>query len=116
MQILFIANDPPYGTERTYNALRHAIAVAKQPEVGVKFFFMADAVHCARRGQQTPNGYYNLEHMITVAVRRGVECGACGTCMDARALQEDALISGVHRSTLEELTEWTLWADKVIVY
>ena len=116
MQILFVVNDPPYGTERAYNALRHANAVAKQPEVAVKIFFMADAVQCARGGQQTPNGYYNLERMLIVAVRHGAEIGACGSCMDARALPEDALVPGVHRSSMDELSAWTLWADKVIVY
>lgn len=116
MNLLFIVNDPPYGTERAYNALRHTNAVAKEPETVVKIFFMADAVQCARKGQAVPQGYYNLERMITVAIRRGVEAGACGTCMDARALTDEALISGVHRSSMDELSSWTIWADKVVVY
>jgi len=61
MQFLFAINDPPYGTERTYNALRHANALAKAPDTSVKIFLMADAVQAARRGQTTPTGYYNLE-------------------------------------------------------
>jgi hypothetical protein len=32
MHILFVVNDPPYETERTYNALRHANALAKAPD------------------------------------------------------------------------------------
>ncbi len=116
MNLLFIVNDPPYGTERAYNALRHTNAVAKEPETQVKVFFMADAVQCARQGQVVPQGYYNLERMIIIAVRRGVEAGACGTCMEARALTDDALISGIHRSSIDELSRWTIWADKVIVY
>ncbi len=116
MNLLFIANDSPYGTERSYNALRHVQAVAKEPDTQVKLFFMADAVQCARQGQVVPQGYYNLERMIANSVRRGVEIGACGTCMDARALTEDALIQGVHRSSMDELSRWTMWADKVIVY
>ncbi len=116
MNLLFMVNDPPYGTERAYNALRHANAVAKEPEVQVKVFFMADAVQCARQGQVVPQGYYNLERMITIATRRGVEAGACGSCMEARALTDDALIPGVHQSSLDELSRWTIWADKVIVY
>ncbi|PSR21458.1 MAG: hypothetical protein C7B43_21295 [Sulfobacillus benefaciens] len=116
MNILFIINDPPYGTERAYNALRHINAVAKHPETDVKVFFMADAVQCARQGQVVPQGYYNLERMITIALRHGVSAGACGTCMEARALSEEALIAGIHRSSMDELSQWTLWADKVIVY
>lgn len=116
MNLLFMVNDPPYGTERAYNALRHANQMAKQPECEVKVFFMADAVQCARAGQVLPQGYYNLERMIIAALRRGAEAGACGSCMDARALPADALIPGVHRSSMDELGRWTIWADKVIVY
>ncbi|MDA8194906.1 MAG: DsrE family protein [Thermaerobacter sp.] len=116
MKILFIVNDPPYGSERAYNAMRHANAVAKNQDVAAKIFFIADAVLCAHRGQLTPNGYYNLERMIAIAVRHGAECGACGSCMDARALTDDVLIPGVHRSSMDELSAWTLWADKVLVY
>lgn len=116
MRILVIINDPPYGTERAYNALRHVNALANRADVEVRVFLMADAVHCARRGQQTPNGYYNLERMLAIAARRQVVGAACGSCMDARALSEADLVSGVHRGSMDELTDWTLWADKVIVY
>jgi uncharacterized protein involved in oxidation of intracellular sulfur len=116
VQILFVVNDPPYGTERAYNALRHATALAKLPDIAVKIFLMADAVHAARRGQTTPNGYYNLERMLTIAVRQGSSCGACGSCMDARALTEEDLVPGVKRSSPDELSAWTLEADKVLVY
>ena len=116
MNLLFIVNDPPYGTERAYNALRHTHAVAKEPKTVVKLFLMADAVQCARQGQVVPQGYYNVERMVSIAIRHGVEAGACGTCMEARALPDDALIPGVHRSSMDELSRWTLWADKVIVY
>jgi len=116
MKVLFVINDPPYGTERAYNALRHANAMAKLPDGTTKIFFMADAVHCARRGQRVPQGYYNVEHMVTIAVRHQVEGGACGSCMDARALSDEDLIPGVHRSSMDELAAWTLWADQVIVY
>ncbi len=30
MKILLILNDPPYGTERSYNALRLAVSLAKR--------------------------------------------------------------------------------------
>lgn len=37
-------------------------------------------------------------------------------CLDARGITEDLLAKGASRSSLEELTEWTLWADKVVTY
>jgi uncharacterized protein involved in oxidation of intracellular sulfur len=59
-----ILNDPPYGTERPYNGLRLAMSLAKRPDVGVTVFLMAGAVGAARKGQKTPDGYYNLERMV----------------------------------------------------
>lgn len=116
MKVLFVLNDPPYGKERSYNALRHANAVSKREGLEIRIFFMADAVGCAKTGQKTPDGYYNLEKMLTVAARRGAVMGACGTCLDARGYEGGDLHEAVHRSSMEELTDWTLWADKVIVY
>lgn len=116
MNVLLILNDPPYGTERTYNGMRHAIALNSRDDVKVRVFLMADATLSGKKGQKVPNGYYHLERMLGAAVRRGTEIGACGTCLDARGLAESEMIEGVHRSSMEELTEWTLWADKVIVY
>ncbi len=36
--------------------------------------------------------------------------------MDARGLTDDELVEGARRSTLDELTDWTVWADKVLVF
>jgi uncharacterized protein involved in oxidation of intracellular sulfur len=36
--------------------------------------------------------------------------------MDARAIREDQLVQGSRRPSLDELTDWTLWADKVITF
>lgn len=84
MDILVILNDLPYHTERSYNGLRLALSLAKQPEVELRVFLMADAVRCAQCSQQTPEGYYNIERMLTGLRVKGVPIGACGTCMVAR--------------------------------
>ncbi len=73
---LFILNDPPYGTERSYNGMRLANALSKGEEDEVRVFFIGDAVICAKRGQQPPNGFYNLEEMLKVASQQGVTLGA----------------------------------------
>ena len=90
-------NDPAYGTERSYNGLRLATSLAKRDGEEVRVFLMADAVSCAIAGQQTPNGYYNLERMIASAIKRGAAVRLCGTCMDARGLTEEQLVDGAHR-------------------
>jgi len=117
MHILFILNDPSYGTERTYNGLRLANNLFKKSEsVEVTVFLLGDAVTAAKAGQQTPNGYYNLERMLKGFITRGGTLLLCGTCLDARGLSEDELLQGSRRSSLDELTEATLTADKVLVF
>ena len=116
MNVLLILNDPPYGTERSYNGLRLAGALAKRDGVAVKVFLMGDAVGCAKAGQQVAQGYYNLERMLKVPLLKGAEVGACGTCLDARGITEAELVEGVRRSSMEQLTDWTLWAERVIVF
>jgi uncharacterized protein involved in oxidation of intracellular sulfur len=116
VKTLVVLNDPAYGTERSYNGLRLAHSLAKREGEEVRIFLLADAVGCALAGQQTPSGYYNLERMLAAAMRRGAEVGLCGSCMDARAIRDEQLIEGTRRSNLEELTDWTLWADKVITF
>ena len=116
MKTLVVLNDSAYGTERSYNGLRLAHALAKRNGEEVRVFLLADAVGCALAGQTTPNGYYNLERMLEAVMRRGGEVGLCGTCMDARGIGEDQVVEGAHRSTLEGLTDWTLWADKVVSF
>ncbi len=116
MKYLFILNDPPYGTERCFNALRLAQALLKiEPAPEVTVFLMADAVVCAKAGQATPNGYYNLERMIKEVVRQA-QVVLCGTCMDARGLGDEELVGGSERSTMPQLAQLTAEADKVLVF
>jgi uncharacterized protein involved in oxidation of intracellular sulfur len=116
MNVLVLVNDPPYGTERCYNALRLAGALAKREEADVRVFLMGDAVGCAMAGQVLPNGYYHLDRMLVSALRHGAQVGLCGTCMDARGIDDGEIVEGTRRSSLEELTDWTLWADQVVTF
>ncbi len=117
MHILMILNDPPYGTERTYNGLRLGLnLLAKAEGASVTVFLMGDAAAAAKRGQQTPNGYYNLERMLRGILTRQGEVLLCGSCMDARGLRDEEIVEGARRSSLDELTELTAAADKVLVF
>ena len=116
MNTLFILNDPPYGTERSYNGLRLAGAVAKREGETVRVFLMGDAAACAKKGQSVPNGYYNLNRMLQALTLLKADIGVCGSCMDARGIAVDELVDGAKRSTLEELATWTIAASKVIVF
>jgi uncharacterized protein involved in oxidation of intracellular sulfur len=115
MNVLVIVNDQPYGSERPYNGLRLANALSKREEVELRVFLLGDAVACAIAGQQLPEGHYHLDRMLKGLLHRA-QVGCCGTCLDARGIADDLLVEGVRHSTLEELTEWTLWADKTLVF
>lgn len=116
MRVLFILNDPPYGSERSYNALRLAGSLVKRRDNEVRMFLTGDAASCARSGQEVPQGWYNIERMLRAVANLGGKVGVCGSCMDARGLGEGELVHGAHRSSLEELTDWTEWADRVLVF
>ncbi len=68
---LIIINDGPYGNERAYNALRLALNLVKRPESTVRVFLIGDGVACAKPGQKTPDGFYNIERMLKLLARRG---------------------------------------------
>jgi len=117
-KILFILNDPPYGTERSYNGLRLARNILKKAEgqVELRLFLMGDAAACAKAGQKVPAGFYNIGDMVGMVIRAGGEVGVCGNCMDARGISGKELVEGAYQGTLDEITEWTLWADKVLIF
>lgn len=70
--ITFILNDGPYGSEKSYNALRLALSLVKKAEQ-VKVFLIADGIYCGIKEQKTPDGYYNIGRMISGLVRRGYD-------------------------------------------
>jgi uncharacterized protein involved in oxidation of intracellular sulfur len=116
-KILILINDAPYGTEKAYNALRLANLLGKEHEnVEVRIFLMADAASCAVAGQNTPNGYYNIERMMKFSISKGAKVKICGSCADARGLKNVPLIEGAEISTMAELTNWVVDSDKVITF
>ena len=116
MNVLMIINGSAYGLDSTYNAVRLAASMSKRDGVDVTVFLMGDGVTVAMAGQKTPDGYYKLDRMLSIIPRQGGAIACCGTCMDARGITEAMLMEGARRSTMEELTDLTLAADKVLVF
>lgn len=115
-KVLTVINGAAYGSDATYNAVRLAGTLAKRDAVEITVFLMGDGVTAAIGGQQTPDGYYKLDRMLSGAIRAGAQVLCCGTCMDARGVGEAMLLPGARRSTMEELADATLAADKVLVF
>ena len=116
-KVLILINDAPYGTEKAYNAFRLAMQIQKDYEnTDLCVFLMADAVTSALPGQNTPNGYYNIERMLKSVLMKKGKVKLCGSCADARGIKEMKLVEGTEMSTMKELTQWTIDSDKVITF
>jgi uncharacterized protein involved in oxidation of intracellular sulfur len=117
MKVLFILNDAPYGSEKTYNALRLAMALQKDHSgIEVRVFLMADAVTAALPAQVTPQGYYNIERMVKAVIAKGGKIKLCGTCCEARGIKSLPLLEGVEVGTMTQLAQWTAESEKVMVF
>src|ERR1044071_5486067 len=108
MRYLVVLNEAPYGGERTYNGLRLASSLSERDGVDIKVFLMGDAVATAHGGQKGLAGHYNLQTMLASLSKRGRSIGVCGSCMDARGIDQDSLAGGAVRSAVEELTPGTI--------
>lgn len=116
MNVLMIINGSAYGLDSTFNAIRLASTLSKRDGVDVIVFLMGDGVTAAMAGQKTPDGYYKLDRMLGTVSRAAGQILCCGTCMDARGMTESMLIAGSRRSTMEELADHSLAADKMLVF
>ena len=114
---LFILNDPPYDTDRCYNALRVAGALIKEDaRTQITVFLMADAVNAARIGQQMPDGCNNVEQMLKRVLAGRAKVLLSGTCMDERGLSDVEIMPGARRSSMDALAAAAVEADKVLVF
>ena len=113
--ITLIIQEAPYGTEKPWNALRLAKALfAIHQKVNV--FLLGDAVAMAKKGQQTPSGYYNLAQMLVELVRLGADVRVCGTCISARGLGKDDLVEGVTVGKMLDLAHWVEEGSNVLTF
>jgi len=112
-----IVNGAPYGEERVWNALRLALtSVSAAIDLNVNIFLLGDAVSAAKKGQNTPQGYYNLEKTLRDLVSQKVKISACGTCIRARGLTKEDLIEGIEIGTMMMLAQWIKESQKVLSF
>jgi len=111
VQILLILNDAPYGTERCYNGLRVALALAKsEPTTAITVFLMA-MPGCGKDGPEDPHRLLQCR-----AHAKGSGCRQGQILLCARVWMHAALLTprccGARRSNMAELATLTLAADK----
>jgi len=112
-----IVNGAPYGDERVWNALRLALtSISAAVGMNVNVFLLGDAVNAAKKGQNTPEGYYNLEKMLYDLLEQQARVAACGTCLNARGLTKDDLVDGVQVGSMIMLSRWIKESSKVLSF
>lgn len=113
--VTMIVQEPPYGTEKGWNALRLAQSLLAI-ETHVNVFLLGDAVGIAKAGQEVPMGYYNLGKMLEQLINKGAEIRACATCCKARGLKEEDLVKGAVIGGMSDLAHWTKESRQVITF
>jgi len=116
MTYLLVLNDSPYGSQRTYNALRLAGVLAKSATGEVAIFLLGDGVVSGLRRQSPADASYNVQEMLRLLAAQGISIGACRTCLEARGIDDSSLVAGINRRTLDDLRTWTEEATKVLVF
>ncbi len=111
---LFIFNDSPYGSQRTYNGLRLTLALRKKD--CIRIFLLGDGVTSALRGLSPAHADYNPQEMLRQLAAQGVTIAACHTCLEARGIGDDVLIPEIIRATMDQLVSWTEEAEKVLTF
>jgi len=110
-----IVNDSPYGIEKPWNAFRLCSTSASEG-IKIQLFLMGDAVTSAKKGQKTPQGYYNMEKMLGTLIKKGVDVKVCGSCINARGLTIPELVDGTELGSMKILVDWISQSDKVISF
>jgi len=113
--VTLIINEAAYGKERAWNALRLAMAMMVK-DMKVNIFLLEDGVTVAKKGQRPPEGYYNLEKMLTELVQSGAKVRVCGTCLQARGMSRDDLVSGVEVGKMLDLVQWVKDSKSVLSF
>lgn len=114
-KLLFIFNESPYGTEKTFNGLRLALNFQEEyaQKTEIKLFFFSDSVLSGLAGQNPKEGA-NIQQALEILTNQGAEAKLCTTCANTRGVANLPLVEGVQLGTLDDVAAWTLWADKVV--
>jgi len=113
--ILFIFNDSPYGSQRTFNGLRVAAELSRANS-RIAIFLLGDGVTAGVKRQNPSDAAYNAQEMLRLLAANGVPVSACTTCLQARGIVDEDLVAGVHRGSLEGLTNLIEDAEKILSF
>ena len=114
-KILLLITEPAYGSENPYNALRLGLALLEKG-ASLSIYLLGDAVVGAKKGQETPRGFYNFGKFLSIFINKGVPVSLCITCQEARGIMDDELLDGIKPGGMQVLSDWVLQHDKVLTF
>lgn len=118
MKVLLIFNREPYdNTDVTWNGLRLAESL-RSKGADVRIFLMNDSVDLARDVCKAPANYdKDLVQLLKTLISNNVAVKVCGTCMSRCGIHKNhPYYPGAEKSTMNELADWLLEADKVLTF
>ncbi len=110
-----IVNEAPYNKERAYTALRFARTAVFEGHT-TRIFLIENGVYIAKKDQKPTTDQPNYGTFLEDLIKDSQEVKACVVCIKARGIAESELISGVKVASMNELVEWTVTSDKIIVF
>ena len=114
-KVTIVLQEAPYGNEKVWNALRLSQAL-QTTGVQVRIFLYGDSVVAAKKGQNPPQGYYNVADMLAGILKKGGEVRSCLTCSRARGLVQDDYIEGAVIGKTLDLAHWIKEGGQVLTF
>lgn len=112
--ITIIIGEAPYGSERSFTALRFTLAALLE-ELQVNIFLIEDGVFLGINNQD-PSDFPNNGNFLKQAIEAGAMVIACGPCCRSRGLAEIPLIEGIKRGTIMDLVDFVKTSDRTIFF
>lgn len=113
MKIFTIAiGSGQYTTERPYTLLRFAYTALLEGHK-VNIFLVEDGIWVGHKGQD-PTTYDNVGKWLADVIEEGAHVLVCGVCMKARGMNEEELMPGCTKTTMNGFLNQCVEADNII--
>ena len=107
-----VIGDGPYTRERPYTMLRFAYTALLE-EHNVNIFLVEDGIFVGKKNQD-PTTYDNIGKWMANVIEEGANVKSCGVCMKARGVEDEELMEGIKKTTMNGLLEMTVEADNIL--
>ena len=101
-----------YTSERPYTMLRFAYTALLEGHK-INVFLVEDGIFIGKKNQD-PSTYDNIGKWMNDVIKEGANVKACGVCMKARGLDENELMEGINKTTMNGFLDMCVESDQTI--